>query len=92
MTVSGAPDAAKTVDVFPIPATESEALDWMGIKVSEHGTLSHAFIIPLVDANGNRTSANDVTVTITCSHCNGDEIVIGLKTDGTAAPLDNGLH
>ena len=30
VTVSGAPNAAKTVEIFPIPATESKALDWMG--------------------------------------------------------------
>ena len=88
VTVSGATDTAKTVEIYPIPTTETEALEWMGGKVSDHGTLSHAYIISLVDANGNKTSANGVSVTISCSHCSGDEIVMGLNTDGTATPIE----
>ena len=88
ISISGAPDTAKTVEVFPIPASDSEALDWMGGRVSERGTLSHAYIISIIDASGNKTSANGVSVTISCSHCNGDEIVIGLNTDGTATPIE----
>ena len=91
MTVSvrGVTDTVKILEIFPVPASEKEALDWMGSKVSEHGTLSHAYIITLVDANGNKTSAVGVTVTITCSHCNGDEIVVGLNTDGTATSIES---
>ena len=79
ISVSGIPNTTKRIEVFPIPASESEALDWMGGKVSEHGTLSHAYIISLVDASGNKTSANGVSVTISCSHCNA---YIFAETDG----------
>ena len=88
ISVSGIPNTTKRIEVFPIPASESEALDWMGGKVSEHGTLSHAYIISLVDASGNKTSANGVSVTISCSHCNGGEVVIGLNTNGFATLID----
>lgn len=89
VSVSGVTDIIKVLEIFPVPASESEALEWMGSKVSEHGILSHAYIITLVDANGNKTSAVGVTVTITCSHCNGDEIVVGLNTDGTATSIES---
>ena len=88
ITVSGVPDTATVVEIFPIPASEQDALAWMGDKISEHGTLSHAYIIWLVDASGNKTIANGVNVKISCPHCNGDEIVIGLNTDGKTAPID----
>ena len=89
VSVSGVTDIIKVLEIFPVPASESEALEWMGSKVSEHGILSHAYIITLVDANGNKTSAVGVTVTIICSHCNGDEIVVGLNTDGTATSIES---
>ena len=87
ISVSGVPNTAKILEIFPVPASETDALNWMGGKISEHGTLSHAYIITLVDANGNKTSASDVTVTITCPHCSGDEIVIGLNKGGTATVI-----
>jgi|GEM_PF-2626724 len=87
ISVIGVPSTSQTLEVFPVPASETDALNWMGGKISEHGTLSHAYIIMLVDANGNKTSASGVTVTITCPHCSGDEIVIGLNNGGTATVL-----
>lgn len=88
VSVSGAPASAKTLEVFAVPASESEALDWMGGKIKALGTLSHACIIKLVDTAGKKTDASGVTVKITCPHCNGDEIAVGLNSDGTAALLD----
>ena len=88
VSVSGVPDWAKVLEVYLVPASQSEALEWMGGKIDKHGTLSHAYIISLVDASGNKTSANGVNVTISCSHCNGNEIVIGLNTNGAATPID----
>lgn len=88
ISVSNIPNTAKSIEIFPIPASESEALEWISGKVSEYGKLSHAYMISLIDASGNNTTTNGVNVTISCSHCNGDEIVIGLNTDGAAAPLD----
>lgn len=88
ISVSGATSVAKVLEIFPVPASESEALDWMGNQTSKHGTLSHAYIISLVDADGNKTSASGVSITITCPHCNGDEIVIGLNTNGMSTPID----
>ncbi len=89
ISVSGVPNTAKILEIFPVPASETDALNWMGGKISEHGTLSHAYIITLVDANGNKTSASGVSVTISCVHCSGDEIVIGLNTEGTAAIIES---
>ena len=88
ISVSNIPNTAKSIEIFPIPTSESEALEWISGKVSEYGKLSHAYMISLIDASGNNTTTNGVNVTISCSHCNGDEIVIGLNTDGAAAPLD----
>ena len=88
VSVSGAPASAKMLEVFAVPASESEALDWMGGKIKALGTLSHAYIIKLVDTAGKKTDASGVTVKITCPHCNGDEIAVGLNSDGTAALLD----
>ena len=87
VSVSGAPASAKFLEVYIVPASQTEALNWMDSRISEHGTLSHAYIVSLVDANGNKTAANGETVKITCSHCNGDEIVVGLNTNGESVQI-----
>jgi len=88
VSVSGAPASARALEVFPVPPFEDAALDWLGIKIRDHGILSHAYIINFVDEAGEKASADGVSVTVACPHCNGDETVIGLNADGTATPID----
>ena len=89
VSISGVSADAKWMEVFPIPATEAAALEWMGSAINQHGILSHAYMISCVNQNGNRTYASGGTVSITCNHCYKREIVVGLNPDGTATVIDS---
>lgn len=87
LTLRGIPEGMVSVEVLRIAEEETEALAWMEARAEAYGTPVHAYAILLTDASGNRQAPDGVTVTLSCSHCEGKRVAVGLRTDGATSLL-----
>ena len=85
VTVKGAPDTAVRLNVVPLPADLTEAMDWVEESIGGIAYPMHTFDIYFEDAMGARINLQDVEVTASCSHCADANVLIALTAGGRTA-------
>lgn len=92
ITVTGAPQEARTLVVVPIPESEKEAWGWLVDCLANTGTPVRAYDIYFLDADGNRLNADGVVIAITAPSSDGTLIACSLNTDGISKVLASAVN
>lgn len=92
ITVTGTPQDARTLVVFPIPESEKEAWEWLVDCLADTGTPVRAYDIYFLDADGNRLNADGVVVAISVPSSDGTLTACSLNTDGTGKVLASAVN
>lgn len=92
ITVTGAPQEARTLVVVPIPESEKEAWGWLVDCLANTGTPVRAYDIYFLDADGNRLNADGVVIAITAPSSDGTLIACSLNTDGISKVLVSAVN
>lgn len=87
VSVTGAPEAAVKLVIFPIPSSDAAAWNWLDSCIVDEYILLNAFDIYFKDSDGNRINANDVQITI--RKCDDKCLVFSVKTDGQSTKLNS---
>lgn len=89
VSLDGAPDDAVTLIIYCIPADENEAMAWVTECLANIGTPLRAYVIYLLDADGNQIAAKDVAITISCSGSSDHLIVCSISAEGNAEVMES---
>ena len=92
ITVTGAPQEARTLVVVPIPESEKEAWGWLVDCLANTGTPVRAYDIYFLDADGNRLNADGAVIAITAPSSDGTLIACSLNTDGISKVLASAVN
>lgn len=87
ITVTGAPQEARTLVVVPIPESEKEAWGWLVDCLANTGTPVRAYDIYFLDADGNRLNADGVVIAITAPSSDGTLMACSVNTGGIGKVL-----
>lgn len=92
ITVTGAPQEARTLVVVPIPESETEAWEWLVDCLANTGAPVRAYDIYFLDADGNRLNADGAVIAITAPSSDGTLIACSLNTDGISKILASAVN